>query len=121
MVKVFVGVESDFEDRGRRVIEYNDTEIGVFFVDEEFFAYENKCVHQGGPICQGRILNRVVEVLADDRTSQGLTWDEEDVHIVCPWHGYEFNIKTGVHPGNKNARLRRFDVSVERGEVYVDV
>ena len=121
MVKVFVGAEGDFEDRGRRVIEYNDTEIGVFFVDGEFFAYENKCVHQGGPICQGRILNRVVEVLADDRTSQGLTWDEEDVHIVCPWHGYEFNIKTGVHPGNKNARLRRFDVSVEGGEVYVDV
>ena len=86
--------ESDFEDRGRRVIEYNDTEIGVF-VDGEFFAYENKCVHQGGPICQGRILNRVIQVLADDRTSQGLAWDEDDVHIVCPWHGYEFNIKTG--------------------------
>ncbi len=29
MVKVFVGAETDFEDRGRKVIEYNDTEIGV--------------------------------------------------------------------------------------------
>lgn len=121
MANVYVGAEDEFEDRGRKVIEHGDIEIGVFFLDGEFYAYENKCVHQGGPICQGRILNRVVEVLADDKTSQGLTWDEEDVHIVCPWHGYEFNIKTGIHPGNKNARLRRFHVTVEKGEVYVDV
>ena len=121
MNKVFVGVESDFIDRGRRVIEYNDLEIGVFFVGGDFYAYENNCAHQGGPICQGRILNKVIEVLADDRTSQGLTWDEQNVHLICPWHGYEFNIRTGVHPGNKHARLRRFDVSVDKGEVYVHI
>ena len=119
MTRVFVGNESEFEDRGRKVIEYNDLEVGVFFLDGEFYAYENNCVHQGGPICQGRILNRVVEVLDDDKTSKGLTWHGDDVHIVCPWHGYEFNIKTGVHPGNKNARLRRFEVDVEGEEVYV--
>jgi len=119
MSELYVGREEEFEDRGRKVIVSGNTEIGVFFVDGEFYAWENKCVHQGGPICQGRILNRVVELIADDRTSQGLAWSEEDVHIVCPWHGYEFNIKTGIHPGNKNARLRRFDVKVTGGEVYV--
>ena len=119
MAELYVGREEEFEDRGRKVVVSGNLEIGVFFVDGEFFAYENKCVHQGGPVCQGRILNRVVEVIADDRTSQGLAWSEEDVHIVCPWHGYEFNIRTGVHPGNRNARLRRFDVKVAGGEVYV--
>ena len=119
MAEVYVGREEEFEDRGRKVIAQGDLEIGVFFVDGEFFAYENKCVHQGGPVCQGRILNRVVELLGEDKTSQGLTWSDEDVHIVCPWHGYEFNIKTGVHPGYKNARLRNFEVKVSDGEVHV--
>lgn len=121
MADVYVGREDEFEDRGRKVIAQGDLEIGVFFVDGEFYAWENKCVHQGGPICQGRILNRVVELIADDKTSQGLAWSEEDVHIVCPWHGYEFNIKTGIHPGSKNARLRSFDVKVTNGEVHVVV
>ena len=121
MAEIYVGREDEFEDRGRKVIASGDVEIGVFFVDGEFYAYENRCVHQGGPICQGRILNRVVEVLAEDKTSQGLAWSEEDVHVVCPWHGYEFNIKTGRHPGYKNARLRPFDVKVTGGEVYVVV
>jgi nitrite reductase/ring-hydroxylating ferredoxin subunit len=121
MAEIYIGREEDFTDRDRKVISHGDLEIGVFMVDGDFYAYENRCVHQGGPICQGRILNRVVERLADDKTSDGLAWSEDDVHIVCPWHGYEFNLKTGIHPGNKNARLRPFDVSLRNGEIYVTV
>lgn len=119
MAEVFVGSESDFEERDRKIIAQGDHEIGVFRVDGEFFAYENNCVHQGGPVCQGKILNRVVEVLGEDKTSQGLKFSEEDVHIVCPWHGYEYNLKTGRHPGDKNVRLKPYDVKVRDGEVYV--
>lgn len=121
MAEIYVGREADFEDRGRKVIAHGDLEIGVFFIDGGFYAYENRCVHQGGPICQGRILNRVIEKIADDKTSHGLAWSDEDVHIVCPWHGYEFNLKTGIHPGNKNARIRPFETRVADGEVYVIV
>ena len=39
--------------------------------------------------------------------------------IVCPWHGYEYNVRDGRHPGNKNIRLRPFKVEVKDGEVYV--
>ena len=121
MAEIYIGREDEFEDRGRKVVVNGDVEIGVFFVDGQFHAWENKCVHQGGPICQGRILNRVIEKIAADKTSEGLAWSEEDVHIVCPWHGYEYNLKTGRHPGNKNARLRPFEVKLKDGEVYVVV
>ena len=121
VAELYVGKESDFEERDRKIIAQGDLEIGVFRVDGEFFAYENNCVHQGGPICQGKILNRVMEVLADDMTSQGLKFSEEDVHIVCPWHGYEYNLKTGRHPGDKNVRLKPYEVKVAGGEVYVVV
>ena len=93
----------------------------AFSVYGEYFAYENNCSHQGGPVCQGKILNKVEEILAEDKTSKGLKFSEEDVHIVCPWHGYEFNIRTGRHPGDKNVRLKPYDVKVDNGEIYVVV
>lgn len=121
MAELFVGKENEFEDRDRKIIAQGDLEIGIFRVNGDFYAYENNCVHQGGPICQGKILNKVEEVLADDKTSKGLKFSESDVHIVCPWHGYEYNLQTGRHPGDKNVRLKPYQVKVSDGEVYVIV
>ena len=121
VAELFVGKETEFEDRDRKIIAQGDLEIGVFHVNGEFYAYENNCVHQGGPVCQGKILNKVEEVLADDKTSKGLKFSESDVHIVCPWHGYEYNLMTGRHPGDKNVRLKPYEVKISDGEVYVIV
>ncbi len=121
MAELFVGKESEFEDRDRKIIAQGDLEIGIFRVNGDFYAYENNCAHQGGPVCQGKILNKVEEVLADDKTSKGLKFSETEVHIVCPWHGYEYNLKTGRHPGDKNVRLKPYEVKVSDGEVYVIV
>ena len=121
MPDLYVGKVSEFGEKDRRIIAKGDLEIGVFRLDGEFYAYENRCSHQGGPVCQGKILGRVEEVLAEDMTSKGLKFSEVDTHIICPWHGYEFNIKTGRHPGDKNVRLKPFDVRVADGDVYVVV
>lgn len=114
-----VGKVSDFQEKGRRIVAHGDFEIGVFLVDGEFYAYKNVCVHQGGPVCRGKIMNRVVELLGEDQVSKGLEFSPDDVHIVCPWHGYEFNLKTGVHPGKSDVRLKSYPVKVEGGDVFV--
>jgi nitrite reductase/ring-hydroxylating ferredoxin subunit len=121
MALVYVGKQSDFEDRGRKVVARGDLEIGVFRLADEFYAYENRCPHVRGPVCQGRILPRVEEVLAEDKTSRGQKWSEHNTHIVCPWHGWEFDLKTGRHPGNPHMRLRAFDVTIKGDEVYIVV
>jgi len=41
------------------------------------------------------------------------------MNIICPWHGFEFDIRTGVHPTDKRVRLRRIPVRVTDGAVYV--
>jgi nitrite reductase/ring-hydroxylating ferredoxin subunit len=41
--------------------------------------------------------------------------------VVCPWHGFEFDIRTGVHPGNPKARLRKMKVAVSDGDVIITV
>lgn len=121
MPDLYVGKETEFDDRDRKIVAQGELEIGVFRLDGAFYAYENNCSHQGGPVCQGKILNRVEEVLAEDKTSKGLKFSDSDVHIVCPWHGYEYNIRTGRHPGDRNVRLKPFDVKVADGDVYVVV
>ncbi len=121
MTDVFVGKEAEFGDRERKIVVSADAEIGVFRVAGAYYAYENNCAHQGGPICQGRILNKVEEVLDEGKRSQGLRFSDSEVHVVCPWHGYEYSLRTGRHPGDKNIRLRPYDVKVKDGDVYVVV
>jgi nitrite reductase/ring-hydroxylating ferredoxin subunit len=43
------------------------------------------------------------------------------MHIVCPWHGYEFHLKTGEHVANNNVRLQKFAVTEREGKIYVTV
>jgi nitrite reductase/ring-hydroxylating ferredoxin subunit len=75
----------------------------------------------GGPVCQGLIIPAVREVLNDKQVSTGNRFDESEMRIVCPWHGYEFSIETGSHPGKASIRLKQVPVDEEGGEVYVTV
>lgn len=119
--EILVGTRADFADQTRRFISVDSSEIGVLFHDERFVAYENRCVHQGGPVCEGRILGRVEAVLADDKTMVGERFSDSDTHLVCPWHGYEYDLATGECAADRRLRLHRYEV-VERGdEIYVVV
>jgi nitrite reductase/ring-hydroxylating ferredoxin subunit len=119
MTEYRAGGVDDFKDGGRILLKCGDAEIGIFMIDGEFHAWHNECAHRGGPVCQGRIMKRVIEPVAADGTVRTLGYHAEDTHIVCPWHGYEFNIKTGEHPGHAALKLRKANVTVRNGGVYV--
>jgi nitrite reductase/ring-hydroxylating ferredoxin subunit len=119
MREVNLGSISTFSDPGRKVVEIDGVEIGVFCVKGQFSAYGNICPHMGGPVCQGKILPRVEEDIAADRKSLGLAFSKTQTNIVCPWHGYEFDIRTGRHQGNPRLSLRTLDVRISDGEVFV--
>jgi nitrite reductase/ring-hydroxylating ferredoxin subunit len=114
-----VGRLDEFAEGGRKVVSCDGVEIGVFMVDGTLYAWYNNCAHMRGPICQGRIYKRVVEPVADDHTTRMLDFSQEHTHIVCPWHGYEFDLKTGQHPGSARHRLRKAKLEITDGEVYV--
>ena len=121
MPEVNVGPASDFQDPGRKIIGFDRFEVAVFKLDGAFFAYLNHCPHMGGPACQGKMIAKVDEIINDDRTSKGFAFSKTRMHVVCPWHGYEFDIRTGQHPGNARARLREVDVAVSGGDVIITV
>ncbi|HKV04363.1 MAG TPA: Rieske (2Fe-2S) protein [Candidatus Acidoferrales bacterium] len=119
--KVFVGTSDRVPERGRLVVDVGETTIGIFRVDGNLYAYLNTCAHQGGPVCQGKIIPGVTEVIDEHGESHGFAFDESSLRIVCPWHGFEYDIKTGVHPGRRAARLIRVAVEEAADGIYVTV
>jgi nitrite reductase/ring-hydroxylating ferredoxin subunit len=118
MSEVDVGSVADFPDGSHRILAIGEFEVGIFRRGAKFIAYENVCPHHGGPVCQGKIINRVEEDLRADKTSNGLRFSKDE-NIICPWHGYEFNLMTGVHPGDPNVRLTPVAVDVRADRLYV--
>ena len=106
-------------EQGRLVVDIGSRTVGIFRVGGRLFAYENTCPHMGGPVCQGLVIPAVRELVNDQQVSTGYAFDESEMRIVCPWHGYEFSIETGAHPAKPSIRLKRVAVEEDNGEVYV--
>jgi len=77
-----------------------DQIVAIYNVDGEFFALDGICPHQGGPLGKGTLAGCIV---------------------TCPWHGWQFNVKTGQHQTNASIRHTQFPVQVDGGHVLVDV
>lgn len=121
MARLAVCKQGEMKDGDVRVVEADRIQIGVFRHAGKFHAYSNICLHQGGPACEGIIRGKVVDVMGADKTFQGQTYDNEDPHFVCPWHGWEYRLLTGECAANTSLRLRRFKVEEADGTVYVVV
>lgn len=118
--RYLVGPVDELPDREGVLVDIGrEFEIGIFKVDGELYAYENRCVHQGGPICAGVLLGKTEQVL--DATGRVLSEDLDDaqMRLVCPWHGWEYDIPTGRVAHDPRYRLRRIETTVEEGLLYV--
>jgi nitrite reductase/ring-hydroxylating ferredoxin subunit len=119
MPEKFVSKASEFEDGDRRIVFVGDIEIGVFRTEGRFYAYSNNCLHQGGPACEGLIIAKVEEHIRPDKTSGGMYFSDTELHFVCPWHGYEYDIKTGEFVGDRRMKLKSYKVLQKGDDVYV--
>ncbi len=120
MTEIPVARLADVPDGDYRVYALDAVEVGIFRQGDKVIAYENVCPHAGGPVCQGKIFHQVEEIITPDKKSAGLRFGKQR-NIVCPWHGYEFNLETGCHPGDASVRLTRVPVAVRDGQIYVNV
>jgi nitrite reductase/ring-hydroxylating ferredoxin subunit len=119
MREIFVAREQEISDGERKIVIDDKVEIGVFRIDGAFYAWRNDCPHQGGPVCQGRLMQGTEERLDAERRSLGIHYQAGSLNIVCPWHGFEFDVRTGRHAGHARMRLASYPVKVRDGGVYV--
>lgn len=98
----------------RATVEAFGTEIALFNVARRVFAIANACPHYGGPLGRGRLTGaRVADVPYEHR------WERENRIIVCPWHGWEFDLETGAALFDSRVRVRTFDARAEDGVIVV--
>src|SRR5882757_4047292 len=98
-----IGASDEVPEGGRLVVDIGETTVGVFRFKGALYAYENVCAHSGGPVCQGRLVPRVRELLDDVQRTVGAA----------------YSVTTGAHPGQPLFTLRGFPVEEESGTVYV--
>jgi 3-phenylpropionate/trans-cinnamate dioxygenase ferredoxin subunit len=107
--------KQDVQHGACRLFTVQGRELGVFNIEDRYFALANRCPHAGGPLCQGRI---VALVQSDGPGSYRL--ERKGEFLRCPWHGWEFDIRTGQSWCDpKSVRARQFQVTVEPGEKLV--
>jgi nitrite reductase/ring-hydroxylating ferredoxin subunit len=100
----------------RKVVTVRGREIVVFNVGGEFHGLINRCPHQGARLSFGTVVSRLV---APEPGKYQLTRTGE--MIRCPWHCWEFDIKTGQSLCDPNSvQARAFDVKVEPGKTLVE-
>jgi len=65
-----------------------------------YVAFEPRCLHALGPLAEGKRHGDVV---------------------ICPWHFFRFDLKTGKPPGMTSIlALRRYPVSVKDNEIFIE-
>ena len=114
-----VGPVAEIPERSGVLVRAGDTEVGVFKVKGRVHAYENRCRHQGGPVCTGEIVGRYEQVLRADGTVAGERFVDDETRIACPWHGWEYDLETGENTADRRFKLRRFEIRIRDGEAYV--
>jgi 3-phenylpropionate/trans-cinnamate dioxygenase ferredoxin subunit len=109
MAKHVVAEVEEIPPGERKIVEIGGRSIGVFNVAGEFYALRNTCPHQGGPLCQGRLTGFVMA-----RVPGEYTYTRKGEILRCPWHGWEFDVKTGQSWFDPmQTRVRAYPVTVE--------
>ena len=90
MARHVVAPVGEIPPGGRKAIEIGDRRIVVFNLGGEFFALSDRCPHQGGSLCQGLLSGHV-----ESPTPGEYIYARQGEMIRCPWHYWEFDIRTG--------------------------
>jgi len=93
----------------RRIVSVNGREIGVFNVKGKYYALRNLCPHQSAPLCLGELTGLTVS----DEPGE-IEWTRDGEILRCPWHGWEFDILNGRTVFESKARVKTYDVRVEK-------
>jgi 3-phenylpropionate/trans-cinnamate dioxygenase ferredoxin subunit len=108
MAKYVVAAADEIPAGGRKLVAVGGRSLGVFNVEGAFYALLNRCPHQGGPLCQGKLWGEVRAPAPGRYESEA-----PGVLLRCPWHGWEFDVRTGQSWFDPDhTRVRRYPVTI---------
>jgi len=99
-IDLMVGQVDEIPEGERKIVQIENISIGVFHHKDSWYALRNSCLHRGGPVCTG---------LLDGDT------------LICPWHGYQYDLLSGKFLADTSTGLEMYPVEVREGQVHLNV
>lgn len=90
MTRHVVATTSEIPPGGRKLVDVRGRPVVIFNLQGAYFGLLNRCPHQGGPLCEGAITG-----LLQSPAPGTYTYTRKGEIVRCPWHGWEFDIRTG--------------------------
>ena len=81
-------------------VSLGDQLYAICNVQGQIFGLSGVCLHQGGPLGQGNVV---------------------EGRVVCPWHAWEFDCRTGENCFNPEERVTTYPVKVEGEDIFLQV
>jgi len=100
-IKARCGRAEDLPPGSSKVVQVKEHMVAIFNVDGRLHAIDNTCPHQGGPLGEGYL--------------------EDDAVVSCPWHGWTFDVRTGVSPIDPEMKVACYAVRIESGEIILEI
>ena len=109
MTKHVVAAAVDVQSGERLKVDVAGTPVAIFNLDGEYFGLMDRCPHMGGSLCEGRLIG-----LVESEGPGQYKYSRGGEIVRCPWHGWEFDIRTGksrFDPQRWKTRAYAFDVA----------
>jgi nitrite reductase/ring-hydroxylating ferredoxin subunit len=116
MARHVVARASELPPGARKLVQLNGRGVVVFNIKGEFFALSDQCPHKGASLSGGKLTG-----LVESDGPGDYTYSRAGEIVRCPWHGWEFDIRTGrSYCDPRRMRLMQFNVTVEPGAKVVE-
>jgi 3-phenylpropionate/trans-cinnamate dioxygenase ferredoxin subunit len=99
-VEVRVASEGEIPEGGVKIIQAGSLFVGVYLIDGSYYAIEDRCSHDDGPLCEG---------------------ERDGFCIECPRHGATFDLRSGAVlslPATEGVDV--YPVSVRDGGIFIE-
>lgn len=95
---------NELKEGQAKPIQIDGKEIGVFNIKGKYYAIDNICMHAGGPLTGGSIV-------------------EDECKVICPWHGWGYDLASGkcvTHP-KQDVFANTYIVKIIEDEIFLEV
>jgi nitrite reductase/ring-hydroxylating ferredoxin subunit len=114
--EILVGDAAELVEGAFKIIRQGALNVGVTRLrDGTIKAVRNWCPHKGAAICKG-----IIGGTWPPSSPGELDYDREGEILVCPWHGFEYDLNTGDELyRNTPTRLRFYEVVERESKIYL--
>ena len=93
---------SELPTGSQKIVQVGVHKVVLFHFNNEISAIANACLHKAGPLGLGLVENKY-----------------DGLYVTCPWHGWEYNIKTGSAPPGYKDQQAVYEVKIEDGNIFI--